>query len=82
MLLAEYSLSKRTEVYGTVDFIRGTGAAKQTSRDATTRPALQSAFATYSDRRCPVAAGHDTSEPTARTQVRAVFLSYSDQQFD
>lgn len=27
VLLAEYSLSKRTEVYGTVDFIRGTGAA-------------------------------------------------------
>ena len=27
-LLAEYSLSKRTEVYGTVDFIRGTGAAQ------------------------------------------------------
>lgn len=26
-LLAEYSLSKRTEVYGTVDYIRGTGAA-------------------------------------------------------
>lgn len=25
--LAEYSLSKRTEVYGTVDFIRGTGSA-------------------------------------------------------
>lgn len=25
-LLAEYSLSKRTEVYGTVDFTRGTGA--------------------------------------------------------
>jgi predicted porin len=28
VLLAEYSLSKRTEVYGTVDFIRGTGAAQ------------------------------------------------------
>jgi predicted porin len=27
VVLAEYSLSKRTEVYGTVDFIRGTGAA-------------------------------------------------------
>ena len=27
VLLAEYSLSKRTEVYGTVDFIHGTGAA-------------------------------------------------------
>ncbi|WP_321845502.1 porin [Paraburkholderia bannensis] len=27
VLLAEYSLSKRTEVYGTVDFTRGTGAA-------------------------------------------------------
>jgi predicted porin len=27
-LLAECSLSKRTEVYGTVDFIRGTGAAQ------------------------------------------------------
>jgi predicted porin len=27
VLLAEYSLSKRTEVYGTVDFIRGSGAA-------------------------------------------------------
>ncbi|MEC5407451.1 porin [Paraburkholderia sp. MPAMCS5] len=26
-LLAEYSLSKRTEVYGTVDYIHGTGAA-------------------------------------------------------
>ncbi|RQR27754.1 porin [Burkholderia sp. Bp9143] len=26
-LLAEYSLSKRTEVYGTVDYTRGTGAA-------------------------------------------------------
>jgi predicted porin len=25
-LLAEYSISKRTEVYGTVDFTRGTGA--------------------------------------------------------
>jgi predicted porin len=28
VFLAEYSLSKRTEVYGTVDFIRGTGAAE------------------------------------------------------
>jgi predicted porin len=28
VVLAEYSLSKRTEVYGTVDFIRGTGAAQ------------------------------------------------------
>ncbi|MCP1118852.1 porin [Robbsia andropogonis] len=28
VLLAEYSLSKRTEVYATVDFQRGTGAAK------------------------------------------------------
>jgi predicted porin len=28
VLLAEYSLSKRTEVYGTVDFTRGTGAAR------------------------------------------------------
>ena len=28
VLLAEYSLSKRTEVYGTVDFNRGTGAAQ------------------------------------------------------
>ncbi|HEY4801008.1 MAG TPA: porin [Paraburkholderia sp.] len=27
VLLAEYSLSKRTEVYGTVDFTRGTGSA-------------------------------------------------------
>ncbi|WP_028212185.1 porin [Paraburkholderia mimosarum] len=27
VLLAEYSLSKRTEVYGTVDFMRGTGSA-------------------------------------------------------
>jgi predicted porin len=27
VLLAEYSLSRRTEVYGTVDFTRGTGAA-------------------------------------------------------
>ncbi|CAB3743098.1 porin [Paraburkholderia rhynchosiae] len=27
VLLAEYAVSKRTEVYGTVDFIRGTGAA-------------------------------------------------------
>lgn len=27
VLVAEYSLSKRTEVYGTVDFMRGTGSA-------------------------------------------------------
>jgi outer membrane receptor protein involved in Fe transport len=69
VLLAEYSCPSGQKCMASTSSV-ARARRKQTFRVATTRPALQSVFATYSDAGCPgcrPTAGHDASKPAART---------------